>query len=169
MKKHLLVLLVLVLFVIILPTSAQDDSADETPIVGSVWVTEQMSFPATVGMGLVTPNLIGLGGSGEALAGMTWYDYSGTLLDNVVGEAISKIISGSLTYNVCAQVTTITRDGINKGGSGRECGEIGVGSQKRASHKVWEDVHAYWVTNTWHEFSRIGTYWAPILQVSANP
>lgn len=163
MKTKFILLAIVLLLISVFPAAAQDH-IDSEPI-GSVWESEQRTFPAANDSMLVMPAQIGLGGTAEAIAGMTWYG----IPYNIVGTAISKIISGSNTYNVCAQVIKVERDGVNKGGSGRVCGAIGVGGSKQADHRVWEDWHgSYWVTQSWHEFSRYGEYWAPILAVSQN-
>lgn len=139
---------------------------DAAPIVGSVFSSQVQELRPVRNLHQPGLNQIGMGGQAEALVGMTWYGFP----YNIVGSAISKIISGSGTYNVCAQVLEVKRNGVSKGGTIASCGELSVGSNISIWHRVWEDWHgAYWLTRSWHSFYRQGmTTWAPSLQVAAN-
>jgi hypothetical protein len=165
--KLLSIVLVLAMLSLAFPAMAQD-SISETPITGSTFNVASRTFDASPfsGPGL---NQVGAGGQAEATAGMVWYIYPHTPGDNIIGIARSKIINGTSTYNVCAQVLEMRRDGANQGGSSRVCGEIGVGSQLEATKRLWQDPSGhFWLTRTWHSFSRTGVYWAPIVETSQN-
>lgn len=164
MRNKLLLMLLVVLLVAPISAHAQEYPVEQP--IGTVWESEQMALtPDTSDSLWVSPNQIGLGGTAEALVGMTWYGFP----YNIVGTAISKMINGSGTYNTCAQVIKMERNHVNQGGSGRVCGGIAPGNEIKADHRVWTDWrNAYWLTESWHEFARTGVYWAPILRVDAN-
>mgnify|MGYP001243250773 CR=1 FL=1 len=147
------------------------DGSQDGYVMGSVSNNSFYSIPANTKLGGIQP----LSVSGvDYQVRLSWYYHTifacgGLIRCSATGYANTQIVGSVPEITICAQVTSLLKNGANQGSSGQTCLYYTTSGNASNDITVFGDPRgAYWVANTSHIVIGPGVYENPHLQASVS-